>query len=1501
MKKIYLLIIAFSSIFFPAFNQQIRSFTSDSVIYIEEFQKLCDNYINEADNLILNEFIAKWNSPAISADQRNEIIQISNSLLKKNGRPSPHFIQLIKIIMLFSSGDYDKADPTAWKQSLKFFLEDKATPLKITAQYLDLTINLLTSNTIYSSSGTGWKIAQNNFVFVFNIGKPSVKFDKVDLICFSKRDSIMILGTSGTLNPVDMIWIGKKGVVSWERAGYDIKDVYAEYSNYKITLQKTEFKADTVAFFYKKYFNFPLMGRIEEKVMLINNPENALYPKFYSYQNKYILPDLFSGIKFVGGLSMQGSKLAGTGSEQEPAILNIYDADTLRMKLKTNQILISENGMKSASVQLSMYLESDSIYHPDLQFSYMESTDELRFTKSQRYTSESPYKNTYHKIDMNFEEWLWKRKSGAILFKPASGTATGKATFESSNFFNYEFFEKLGGMDNIHPLVGLWQYGRGIGFNRFPASNYADYLGVDAYQVRHQLMKMARLGFIFFDDVSDMITLTEKTNYFLDASVGKTDYDVIYFTSNTTAPLENANLDLKNFDLKINGIQSIFLSDSQNVVLIPDKSQIIMKRNRNFQFDGSIRAGLFTYYGDNFFFDYDNFKLNLQNIDSLSLQVQTGQYDNYGKPIINNISNMIEKITGELLIDDPSNKSGLTDHPQYPIFTSRENGYVYFEEPNIQKGVYKRKDVYFAVYPFTIDSLDNFSKNAMLLKGKFESGGILPTLEQTLSLRSDYSLGFYYKTPSTGIPMYDGKSTFYNDVELSGKGLHGYGQLDYITSTTFSDDFLFHPDSAMAISRDFQIRKQVAGKEYPKVKSSNNDITWYTKKDKFYAYKKDKDFTMFSDTVRLNGNLLLEPSGLSGNGRMNLVEATMGSDLFTYKSEGFLSDSSDFRLVGSTKEMPSMNTDNVNLNIDFNNKKGQINSNKDFTLVEFQENRYISKLDALTWDMMKKEIEMGLSKKISSVVHEDSLFGARYISVLASQDSISFVSDKTIFDYKNQLLNAQDVDYIQVADARIFPNEGKLTVEKYAKIRRLTKAEIMADFTNRYYKIYNSNVEIAARSDYKASGDYDYIDENKIPWLIHFTEIKVDTSYQTIGKAAITVIDSFLLSPQFEYQGDVKLAARRPDLIFKGTTRLKHDCNTGRNWLKFEAEINPDSIMIPVPEEPIDINLKKIYAGSMITRDSIHVYSTFFSGRKDYFDTYLTHADGMLRYDKYNEHYEIGSIAKLTDKSLPGNYLRLDTDSCYEFSQGNIDFSVDYGQMKVIAKGTAVQDMVSNSFETNVLLGVDFHFSPLALTILGKELDSLPVLKPYDLTNPFYRLALRDLIGLESAEVMETEQGLYGNYKAVPESFKKNLLLSNVKLKWNQNTRSFRYHGPVGVIRVGDKAINKEVEAYIEFSKRGSGDLLDIYFVVDKSTFYYFAYNPGSLQVTSSNKEFNNIVYTLKASERKLKVKPGEPGFIYALAPDRRVELFLRRYEEAEAKLKEEAEGNANSIEAPIQ
>ena len=86
----------------------------------------------------------------------------------------------------------------------------------------------------------------------------------------------------------------------------------------------------------------------------------------------------------------------------------------------------------------------------------------------------------------------------------------------------------------------------------------------------------------------------------------------------------------------------------------------------------------------------------------------------------------------------------------------------------------------------------------------------------------------------------------------------------------------------------------------------------------------------------------------------------------------------------------------------------------------------------------------------------------------------------------------------------------------------------------------------------------------------------------------------------------------------------------------------------------------------------------------------------------------------------------------------------------------------------------------------------------------------------------------------------------------------------------------------IELVEKGSGDIFDIYLEVDRNTWYYIAYSPGGLQVLSSNREFNDIVFNLKPADRRVKAKLGMAQYIYSLAAQRRLELFMDRFMEFE-------------------
>lgn len=1472
----------------PSFAQQIREFSTDTVEFLNQFEAFMSDLEDEKE-MILNNFVYAWSVDSFSYEVKLEFMTTANHMLRRRARPDPQFLNLLQVMNLFLNPELENLQFRNWLTGYANLVSSTVNFNEI-QRAQNIVIGMITDSALYDLAGTRWEFDRNNYRFKLKDGLPIIEFEDVGIKCIANRDTIKILNTYGTYNPITLKWIGKGGTVNWEKAGLPADMVYAELRNYRLDINRPLLNADSVSFYYKKYFDSSLEGKLEEQCRQISSPDRALYPKFFSYQGKYVIPDLFENIQYTGGLSMQGPKLVGTGLQGELAGLKIFSADTLRMEVKSQNIVIRENSMSSTSAAITIHLENDSIYHPELQFLYLEESDEIRLTKGEKFTSGVPYTNSYHKVNMNFEELNWIRSEGKMYLKPSIGRAIGQATFESYDFFNYNFYEELQGRDLSNPLVLLYRFSRELnGWREFPVTAFSQNIGKPDYQVRHQLMNLSRQGFVYFDETTDRVRLLDKMFYYIEASMGNTDYDVIFFISRVNAPSENGILDLTTYDLTIKGIPNIFLSDSQNVVLVPYKNEIIMKRNRNFLFDGAVRAGLLTMYGYNFFFDYDNFKINLQDIDSLQVSVQ--EYNaNTGVRNLQAIDNLIQNMTGEILIDDPQNKSGLENYPAYPVFRSRENSYVYFDDPNIQGGVYDRGKVYFEVYPFEFDSLDNFARSGMNLEGRFESSGMLPPIEQTLVLQEDNSLGFRYSTPVEGIPVYNGKGTFYNDISMSSNGLHGAGRLDYLTSETYSDDFVFHPDSMETTSRDFLVRKEMAGTQFPEVKSSSNSIKWLTNLDEYRVDMQDIPFTVFEDSIQLKGDLVLTPQGMKGKGNMDLVTSSIISDQFRYSAEQVSADTADFRLKSVSSDKLAINTENVRANIDLSNQTGQFFANEDFTLVDFQDIVYESKLDFFKWDMMNETVEMGLNKPVEEGESEwdDGLNGPRYISKLPSQDSLNFMAPKAIYDYRKARLNAMNVPYIQVADVRIFPDEGNLSVGRNAVMQQMTRAGILANYTTGHYELINANVSVRTRHDYTASADYTYMDISGEPQNIHFTRIWVDTSEQTRGLGEINISDSFRLSPYFGFRGQAKLAAEDRFLTFDGGARLIHSCDIGRNWLKFESSIDPDSVLIPVAEMPLTYDMAPTYLGSMITRDSTHIYSAFVSPRKGYFDSYITTSSGILRYNRFTERFEVGPPEKLNDLNERGNYLALDNNSCKVYSDGAVNLQVDYGQVKMATVGNTLHDKENDNFDMQLMMAFEFMFSDEALAEFARDIDSIPDLTPGDLTSTFYKKSLVQFVGRDAADRMEADLGLYAEYRNIPPEFQnQKLIFSDVKLVWNQLTRTYRYNGDITIIKIGNRTINKKVEAYIELTKRTSGDLIDIYLKIDERQYYYLGYSPGSLQVISSNRLFNSIVFDLKAKDRKSKVRGGT-GYIYSLAAERRPQLFLRRFIAGEVESGEE-------------
>ncbi len=1481
-RLILLLILSFAALYLTN-AQIIKKFSSDQLVFVEEFKGFMMINISTDDKTLLENFIIKLTSPIFSEQERDNIIVVSNLLLESKAIQNPHFKKYIVSLLKFKEDSrFDATDYANWEQGLIDLLQKKST-LRAIDSYLTVILDLIDKNVLYKSFSTEWVATSLDYKFVFN-KELRIVFEKTNLKCYSKRDSIEILETKGSMTPAELIWLGNGGLVTWERSGLDAEQVRANIKGFKIDLTKSEYYADSVTFINKSFLSRSLIGKFHDKVMQISDTARTAFPEFTSYANEFKIKNLYKGVDFTGGFLFAGSRIIGKGTEEAAASLIFTRSDTILLRASSYYFVITKDRVKGINTSVSIYLGNDSIYHPDIDFNYLAERRELFLNKTTDISSQAPYWNSYHQINMDFGQLFWEIDEPYINLSMVRGSADGIANFKSSNFFSLPFFDAMQGYDQVHPLVAIKRYGDQIKSDQFYAEDFAAYMKLSLSQTRHYLMRLAREGFIFYNTQTDKVRVRKLLFNYIQSSLGKIDYDVIDFDSRTRAPMENAFLDIRNMDLTINGIPRIQVSTAQNVIIFPKDASIIMKRNRDFQFHGRVYAGLFRFFGNNFYFNYDSFKINLRNIDSVRIKVETSN-DGFGNPVYSDLRSVIQNVTGELYIDKPNNKSGVRDYPKYPIFNSRENSYVYYDNPKILGGKYPSNSFYFKIDPFEIDSLDNFSKNAMAFDGSFSSSGILPEFRQKLKLQEDLSLGFTEKAPENGYALYEGKGRFFNEVKLDMNGLRGNGKITYLNSTTESEDFIFFPDSMNTVAKSFILSKVSSGVQFPSASVENCKIHWLSRIDKFYATNLSKPFNIINSQNFHYGTLLLEPIGISGRGKLDMTVAEMLSESFNYRANGFKTDTSDFFLKSLTGSMFTVVTKNVNADIDYDKRTGVFMSNDDFSLVEFPENKYISYLDYFVWNMDIQEFQMGLGKKdyttekIPSFNKGEGLSGPRYISVKFDQDSLNFVSPKAVYDYRNNLIKASEVKFIKVADAQIFPSDGKVVVEKDALMRTFNDAKIIANDTTAYHTFYRVKVDISSRKKYKGSGKHDYIDENNKIWILDFSNISVNDTLTSFAEGGVAEPDSFMLSSQFYFQGNIEILADQKYMTFKGGLKIVSNCNRmGSKWLLFKTPIIPDSIYIPISAEPKDLDRNTAYAGIFISDDSIHVYPAFISGRKIFNDSYISTANGFLHYNKKYKKYEIGALDKLNNNDLTGNYLSFQQDPCRTYGEGKIDLGIDLWRVGLTSVGNVRHYHDSVDAQLSVLMGLDFFMQDAHFKIMTDHLDSIARLSGRLSPTREYEKKLRELISLSTDTSLKVEKILYDTAQKWPGALRHTLLLNNVYLKWNQATKSYRYKGDIDLISAGAKPINLTMDGQIEMKHKRSGDEMELYLKLDDNNWYYFGYAAGVMYTTSSNQIYVTTVTQSKVKDRMLRSKRGMKPYIYMISTYDRMGKFLKRF-----------------------
>tara|TARA_B100001287_G_scaffold192399_1_gene162633 strand:+ start:8208 stop:12641 length:4434 start_codon:yes stop_codon:yes gene_type:complete len=1473
---------------FVVFNfialSQVRKFTPEPEKFLKELQSC----IGEADKSKAKNFVKSfepfWLGEFFTPDLKAHVYATSNLMGEKGMRVKPDYLSYFNSLLYFSKTGLDAKTFEDWHSTLDKVI-NKLSKKRISS-FLQTSENLFKDNSIFTSGSTKgsttWKTSNLDFEISYE-KVPIFYFKNTDLKCFSKNDSSIIYETSGSLMPLTNMWLGEKGKIDWQRARLDKEKFYAKFNSYNISLKSASLIIDSVLFYSSYFPDAPVRGKLTEKVISNLGYKKVKYPNFESYDKRLLIKNVFPNVDYDGGFSIKGRSLFGAGSIDNLAKLTIKYQDEEFLLAESINFIINDEEIFAEQAKVKILIESDSIIHPAVGLNYSDKIKTLTLNKGDKGISAAPFFNSYHKLDMYPQSMTWKIGDPIIEFHPLKGTLDEEgALFASLNFFDSKVYQKLTG-ENGNPLIKIKKFSKEYGSITFPSVELANYMRESIVDLQFLLYELTEFGFINYDDERKTVTCSQKMFDYIDARSGKKDYDRIIIKSKAKV---NATLSLTSLDLKLNGVDRVALSLAKKVWIKPLNNKLLVKNNRDFDFDGLITAGKTQYYGTGFSFKYDDFRINIAHCDSMFIWADYKESKKVGQLVRS--PSIIESLSGFILIDGAENKSGRdTSMHAYPKLQSNVDTYVYYDNPSILNGIYSRDNFMFIIKPFTMDSLDKLPNESISLTGEFKSGGIFPDFNDSLSIQNDYSLGFIRSTPTDGFNIYGKTANYDNEIRLSGDGLKGSGIIDFFTSTALSDDVTFFPDSLAAFAHTYTNQKKETDPEIPLVKGINCKVTYVPNEDLFYANTIEDKFIFFdNEEADLAGGVILGLDGMYGNGTMRFGKGEVQSLEYTYETDAILADTSDFRLVSSEENLDALafKTQNLNARVDFSTRIGEFKSNSGESFVTFPENEYICYMDKFNWFMDTDDLEMENSKQAVADINIDTdldLATSNFYSINPDQDSINFGSSKARFDVRRKKIYCKNIEFIKIADSRIIPDSGDIVIRKKAKIEKLENSMILTNDVTKYYQIYNAEVEINTKHDYIASGTYDYIDINETIQPLFFKELRPDTTNQTFGTATIDEEMGFKLSPNYDFFGEVNLASTIKNLEFSGKFKMNHSCDyLPKQWVDFTSNIDPKEVMIPIHKDTTSSknDPKRIYSGIIFnTTDSISLYASLLSSKQNNSHIDLINATGLLNYDANTEEYQLSNLDKLTEYKLPGKYVSLNTKTCRLKADGEFNFGIELDQVDVKSAGEIKFN--PKKWETDVKSSVlvKFPINNQALEKMSMEILEFPDLRALDVSNSYYEKALRELVGIEQADKMVSDLTINGKVKKFPELLEVPLFFGDLRLRWNSKKNAFISYGNIGIANINKKQIMKYVKGKVVISKRLTGNDITIYLELDEKNYYYFNYKNGLMQVFSSNEEFNTEISETKKDDTKFKVKD-MADYQFMLGTEKQYKSFKAAY-----------------------
>jgi hypothetical protein len=1515
------------------FSGKVEEFPDEMTLYLK-------NAKLQSVDKVADEFAANFKGGTFNDQQKAKIILVSQLMAGQGMGPVPYFSGFCSLI---NTAITAQTDPTRLDQLLltchkAIYNVQQPTYVNIMAgmrQFLDkhelyanAFLKLRVSNENFQFDYVGGKrlpgdtvglYAEQNPVYVDppaapeperdNFGnfvpeqarQPEVKgavirFSKLDLTWATTYDSTSLKGTTGAALLENSTFIGEGGDFDWTVTGLDPGEAVATLKKFSFRLERAEFACDHAILKYPKLTDKPVPGTFEFKSTPHKTPESAAYPKFRSYFATYLLKNTPEDVTCSGGVSLDGRYHNTSNVFENGGTISIKYKGIVVYRGVGNRFEFRDSTVISPEASNVFYWKGDSTFQPGARLIYLTNQKVLRLiTRKSRFEG-TPYLDTYHKVEVTCDEVRVRLDSAKVEYLITSANNRVPAIFESIDRYDE---------DRIATLQGIYEHNALLMLMKHYVKNKSDIIYVNEIAgnikgpinaLYGSLNTLAGYGFIKFNKVQDKVVLTDKIKHYYQSLKGTKDFDNVTIPS-VSPNKPNAIQDLEKREILMNGVDKFVIADSLDVFVIPKDKEMKLLKDRDIQFDGKINAGVFLTHGKKFKFDYTNFKVVLEQIDSIGIKLPpvrdsiTGKLKPASPVKLENkrhgdaspdsvmAASLAKKnkvkTHGTLFINKPNNKSGRKKLPMYPIFDVVDFSFVYFDGKQILGGAYNQ-DIYFTVPPFNIDSTASTNLAAISFDGTFHSDNIFPDFKEQLKIMPDRALGFVHKVPVTGYKLYKGDAIFNGVVRLDNKGLRGKGEMKYLTSTIKSDDFIFYQDSVIAKGNTFVLREanDKMG-NFPDAMAAGFSMKWLPKRDSLIVRNDTArgPFRMYKATTTLDGQLVLSSGGVvKGGGIVKRQGSQVESRDMTFAIDNFKGREANFEIESSTEGKPAMKSTNVKFKYDMVAKKADFETEvAGFASNEFPYTQFKTSIPKAIWDFDKALITMS---KPDSIELANSIF----YSTLPELDSINFQAKNAVYDLKTYSLKIDGVPFIHVADAELVPDSGKVEILENAQITPLRNSIILVDTIDRYHKLVKGDLVVKSRHAFEGSALYQYVNAANDTLNITFTDFQQEKrdpknkkkakQVFTTGNGNVPEDNLLQIAPGVLFKGNVKMVAMNKNLEFDGAIALDLKSNSEKTWVKFKKSGDDRNFAVDL-KGATNANGQAVVTG-LYYGEGNSLYGLFVDAKKSPNDREIFSASGTLKTDVETREYRVGTVDKLSpgSKVHEGNVFSFSDTAKTDSYDGKFSLlDPTEKSFNLIAAGSGRGYRTSGVYTAQLAMIFDYQTTDNANKILALDLqDKKKNVGLGEIGVPVDTIVNRvgDIAGQRAAEDFKRKFGSYLSLTIVGGKFAKGIVFSDVNLVWSPTQGAWHSVGQLGLANIGKAEINARVDGYIEIKRTETGDVVKLIIQAVPESWYYVSYDENKkLYTLATNNDYNSeIAAKGKAS------KTGRGIYGFGLADD---------------------------------